>query len=103
MARIHEREGPASMRLGRERPRKPAARRPGILVRARFNEAGARTPQKDNCCCKKAYNKVASMRLGRERPRKHARRVEAGLPARRFNEAGARTPQKDGYTLHGGL
>ena len=38
----------ASMRLGRERPRKPPASSPPSWAPSRFNEAGARTPQKVN-------------------------------------------------------
>ena len=34
------------MRLGRERPRKRCGRKRGTAAPARFNEAGARTPQK---------------------------------------------------------
>ena len=61
----------------------------------RFNEAGARTPQKAQACLLSLLlSLVASMRLGRERPRKlrFMRRPESPPPS--FNEAGARTPQK---------
>ena len=61
----------ASMRLGRERPRKRGTRWTPERPERRFNEAGARTPQK-------------------------ARRPRVAGPASPsgFNEAGARTPQK---------
>ena len=111
----------ASMRLGRERPRKRG--RPGRRQAAvcRFNEAGARTPQKVplrapapgssrsasmrlgrerprkavDCLDAGVRQLQASMRLGRERPRKRADRGRGRRNRRRFNEAGARTPQKD--------
>ena len=59
------------MRLGRERPRKraPCGRRARGL-RLGFNEAGARTPQKDRNDNIRPSAVLASMRLGRERPRK---------------------------------
>ena len=108
------------MRLGRERPRKGhlPGRRPQRL-RPRFNEAGARTPQKGSGACRRFAVGDASMRLGRERPRKDGRPVvvtEDHVASMRlgrerprkvsrvgddahniihgFNEAGARTPQK---------
>ena len=43
---LTERLGIASMRLGRERPRKPATCASWAGKTPRFNEAGARTPQK---------------------------------------------------------
>ena len=62
-----------SMRLGRERPRKGAV--PGKQLRAElaFNEAGARTPQKEIELLRVGLAALEpSMRLGRERPRKGA-------------------------------
>ena len=62
------------MRLGRERPRKAAASAGRFMDAPGFNEAGARTPQKE---CKTPPP-----------PKSQARMC--------FNEAGARTPQKEG-------
>ena len=59
------------MRLGRERPRKAPDGTQPIPLSIRFNEAGARTPQKARGT-QYGYPVpfLASMRLGRERPRK---------------------------------
>ena len=112
--------GLASMRLGRERPRKFAFGVEFSRLSKRFNEAGARTPQKEGNRGQRKerfqrFNEAgartpqkgpveralgrqidtASMRLGRERPRKLERAPPRFAPPPRFNEAGARTPQKD--------
>ena len=66
------------MRLGRERPRKSDTTTTTYPAFPRFNEAGARTPQKARA------------------------RFADKNPAKCFNEAGARTPQKEG-SIMGGL
>ncbi len=60
------------MRLGRERPRKRVERAERASeIPGRFNEAGARTPQKEGRRGDYwSHRYAASMRLGRERPRK---------------------------------
>ena len=64
----------------------------------RFNEAGARTPQKGGKVFVLSTHNGASMRLGRERPRKTVIVGTVQVGWRSFNEAGARTPQK---VVHG--
>ena len=88
------------MRLGRERPRKVLLLGGDRRHIRRFNEAGARTPQKGRKTPRTApLPPRASMRLGRERPRKGARRVRSATTTGCFNEAGARTPQKAGVAV----
>ena len=83
------------MRLGRERPRKRHIGIYRIPTGLGFNEAGARTPQKEAGRRRDHLNpQVASMRLGRERPRKGKTPQSVWTRFAGFNEAGARTPQK---------
>ena len=83
------------MRLGRERPRKQEARVANATPAPPFNEAGARTPQKDGARRLPVVRALRpSMRLGRERPRKGCSMDTEDRHNRTFNEAGARTPQK---------
>ena len=91
------RGGRASMRLGRERPRKTAEAQRAIFAAIRFNEAGARTPQKGRVFgAARPRLAAASMRLGRERPRKGGECVDHAASRIASMRLGRERPRKCG-------